>query len=136
MKQAAFLGALAVTGSVSEAARRVGMSRQTACRLRRRPGAGSFAAAWDAVLRRAAPSRKVTRDELPQRALHGLLKPLIYAGRHCATVWKPDDSALLRYLGQFDRSACSGDDWDLYVGSFTPRTGSTSRPRHRPRRQQ
>src|SRR5690606_19079553 len=48
--QARFLALLAVTGSVSDAAERVGMSRNGAYRLRRRPGAESFAAAaaWSA----------------------------------------------------------------------------------------
>ena len=38
-RQAAFLAALAITGAVSEAARRVSMARETAYRLRRREGA-------------------------------------------------------------------------------------------------
>jgi hypothetical protein len=125
-RQAAFLGALAVTGSVCEAARRVGMSRQSACRLRKRPGAGSFAAAWDAVLRRGkGPSRKFTPDELAQRALYGLLKPVIYAGRHVATVWKLDKSALLRFLTQLDRGEPKGATRPAAVGSFTPHPAST-----------
>jgi hypothetical protein len=46
-RQAAFIGHLAETRSVSEAARRVEMARESAYQLRRRPGAGSFCAAWD-----------------------------------------------------------------------------------------
>lgn len=103
-KQAAFLGALAETGSVCAAARRVGMSRETAYRLRAKPGAGSFAAAWDAVRdRQMPPRRKVTGVELRQRAFFGLLKPLMYRGRHVATVRKADNSALLRLLAQITR---------------------------------
>lgn len=45
-KVIAFLKGLALTGSVAEAARRVGMSRQSAYRLRARRGA-QFAAVWD-----------------------------------------------------------------------------------------
>jgi hypothetical protein len=105
MKQAAFLGALAETGSVCAAARRVGMRRETAYRLRRRPGAGSFAAAWDTAMGRQAPGRrKVTAEELRQRAHCGLLKPLLYRGRHVATARKADNSAVLRLLAQFDRA--------------------------------
>ena len=45
-KVVAFLKGLALTGSVAEAARRVGMSRQSAYRLRARRGP-QFAAVWD-----------------------------------------------------------------------------------------
>ena len=38
-RQAAFLAALAITGAVSEAARRVSMARDSGYRLRRREGA-------------------------------------------------------------------------------------------------
>jgi hypothetical protein len=104
-RQAAFLAALAETGSVCAAARRVGMARETAYRLRRRADAGSFAAAWDAVLGRASGApRKVTSRELMQRALHGLIKPVIYGGKHVATVTKADNSALLRVIAQLARS--------------------------------
>jgi hypothetical protein len=126
-KQAAFLGALAVTGSVRAAAQRVDMSRETAYRLRRKRGAQSFARAWDVALRgRLERSRRVTRDEIAQRALHGLLKPLIYAGRHVATVRKPDFSALLRHLAQLDRAGWAKGCAAGRVGSFAARTASTA----------
>lgn len=98
-RQAAFLGALAETGSVGEAARRVGMARETAYRLRRKPGAGSFAAAWDKVTGRVThEARKVTPLECAVRALYGLLKPRIYQGRYVGVERKPDNSALLGML--------------------------------------
>ena len=103
-RQAAFLAALAITGSVSEAARRVSMARESAYRLRRREGAASFAAAWDAILGRSVGAeRKVTPEERARRAIEGLLKPVIYRGRHVANERKPDNSALLGYLAQLDR---------------------------------
>lgn len=49
-RQAAFVGYLAQTRSVCAAARAVGMGRESAYTLRRRPGAAGFAAAWDAAL--------------------------------------------------------------------------------------
>ena len=49
-RQTAFLEALATLGLVSAAAKSVGMSRKSAYALRLRPGAGSFAAAWDAAV--------------------------------------------------------------------------------------
>ena len=57
-RQADFLGMLAETGSVIGACEAVGISRKSAYRLRALPGAGSFAAAWDAAL--GEPVRKVT----------------------------------------------------------------------------
>src|SRR5438067_13665643 len=68
LRQAEFVGMLAQTGSVAAAAAFVGMSRESAYRLRRREGAAEFAAAWDLALdmafaRRTGvwPSRPVTR---------------------------------------------------------------------------
>jgi molybdenum-dependent DNA-binding transcriptional regulator ModE len=55
-KMLSFLRALAQGGSVAAAARGVGMSRQSAYRLRARLGAG-FAKAWDDGLRLAALRR-------------------------------------------------------------------------------
>lgn len=49
MKQAEFIGYLAESQSVADAARRVGMTRESAYRLRRREWAGGFNAAWDAA---------------------------------------------------------------------------------------
>ena len=103
-RQAAFLAALAITGSVSTAARRVSMARETAYRPRRREGAESFAAVWDVILGRVGGARrKVTPDECARRAIEGLIKPTIYRGRHVANARKPDNSALLLYLAQLDR---------------------------------
>jgi hypothetical protein len=49
-RQLAFLETLARTRSVSAAAKAVGMSREGAYRLRSRPDAGLFAAAWDRAM--------------------------------------------------------------------------------------
>jgi hypothetical protein len=48
--QANFIRALEAMGSVGKAARAVGMGRASAYRLRERPGAASFAAAWDRAI--------------------------------------------------------------------------------------
>jgi molybdenum-dependent DNA-binding transcriptional regulator ModE len=129
-RQAAFLGALAETGSVSAAARRVGMARETAYRLRRRCDATSFAAAWDAVVGKPAPARlKVTAEELAQRALYDLLKPHFYRGEHVATARKADNSALLRYLAQLDRAGRDGVVADRRSQGFAARPASSSKER-------
>lgn len=126
IRQAAFLGALTETGSVSAAARKVGMARETAYRLRRRRGAESFAAAWDAVLGRSAEvRRKVTYEERARRALYGLLKPHIYRGRHVGTVEKADNSALLGHAAQLDRAGLAEWKADGRSQRFDPRSAST-----------
>ncbi|XJJ68402.1 hypothetical protein WBP07_05160 [Novosphingobium sp. BL-8A] len=132
-RQAAFLGALAETGSVIEAARRVGMARETAYRLRRRPGAGSFVTAWDRAASQGdrpaqgdgSRKRKVTAEERAQRALFGLLKVRIYRGRHVATERKADNSALLSYLAQLDRFARAGGSDGTRLHTFAPGFVST-----------
>lgn len=128
-RQAAFLAQLALTRSVREAARRVGMARETAYRLRAKPGAESFAAAWDAVLGRAeeGQKRKVTPDELARRASSGLLKPMIYAGQYVGIMRKPDNSALLAHLAQLDRAERRPVSPPGRSQVFAPRSASTLR---------
>lgn len=110
-KQAGFLGLLAETGSVLAACELVGMSRNSAYKLRRLPGAESFAAAWDAAL--GKPIRKVTIDDLAFLAYKGLIRPKMYAGRYIGWTQKPDDSALLRLTARLDRLSRGQDRWQL-----------------------
>jgi hypothetical protein len=79
-KALVFLGALADLGRVSEAARAVGMTRQSAYRLRGRLGeGGTFARAWDQAqargreqrLARRGTARKVT-PLTPERDYFGI----------------------------------------------------------------
>ena len=100
-RQADFLGMLAETGSVMGACEGVGMSRKSAYALRARPGAESFAAAWDAAL--GAPVRKVTVADRHFLAHHGLIRPVLFRGRYRGAWSKPDDSALLGLCGKLDR---------------------------------
>ena len=79
-RQADFLGWLAETGSVAEACRRVGKSREAAYKLRRRDDAESFAAAWDAAL--GATVRELTEDDIEYRAYRGLIRPIMRNGRY------------------------------------------------------
>jgi hypothetical protein len=97
-RQADFLGTLAETWSVAAAARHVGMTRESAYRLRDKPGAESFAAAWDAILaeRDAAAPRMSTHELLWHRAFYGTLKPVMRGGKHVATLHSPDNDAVLR----------------------------------------
>ena len=111
VRQGRFIGWLAQTGSVSEAAARVGRSRESAYRLRRRADAAGFAAAWDAALAGRAgiriPARKVTPDDLPALAFAGPVRVRMYRGRFAAVSRQPSDTALLRLLAQYDR-LCAG----------------------------
>lgn len=100
-RQAHFLGWLAETGSVSAACARVGMSRNSAYKLRKRPRAESFAAAWDAAL--GKPVRRVTIDDLHFLAYHGLVRPRFRGGKYIGSRQKPDNTALLRLLARYDR---------------------------------
>lgn len=105
VRQAEFIGHLAETRDVSRAARAVGMARETAYRLRARPCAESFCAAWDAALGKAVqpdqtPARKVTLAELNWRIETGLFRVLLRGGRYAGVVRKADDSALLALLAR------------------------------------
>jgi hypothetical protein len=50
VRRAEFVGMLAQTRSVAAAARFVGMGRESAYRLRGKPGSEGFCAAWDAAV--------------------------------------------------------------------------------------
>lgn len=104
LRQAEFLGYLSLTGSVSAAARAVGMARETAYRLRRREGAESFAAAWDAVLAPVGALAKVTPPALHHRIAQGRLRPVVRRGVFLGVVQKSDNSALLALLARIDRA--------------------------------
>lgn len=115
-RQARFIGLLAETGSVAEAARGVGMGRESAWRLRRRAGADSFAHAWDVVcaLRKgqAVPRRKVTLAELAEHAVEGPYVVRMRRHRFAHASRQPSTPALLRHLRWLDAAALRGG-WDL-----------------------
>ena len=75
--QAAFIEALADTGSVVAACRRVGRSDNGAYQLRRQPGAEEFAAAWEAALDHGV--RRI-EDVAMDRALYGVEVPVYCFG--------------------------------------------------------
>lgn len=76
-KQLEFIQALAECGCVDEASRRVGMSRQSAYALRRRPDAQAFRLAWA-----AAKDVMVERleDSAMSRAINGVPVPVFHQG--------------------------------------------------------
>lgn len=115
LAQGDFIGFLAETGSVTEAARRVGLSKESAYRLRRRAGAEGFALAWEVAVAGGAecdfqPTRKFTLEELAARALGRTLQVVMRRGRYVGTRIKSNDAMLLRHLAQIDR-ASRGYGW-------------------------
>jgi hypothetical protein len=76
-KQYAFIEALAETGIVEEACRRVGMSRTSADNLRRRPCGGAFRRAWDTAIDYSL--YRVEEDAFA-RSRHGVARPIFYKG--------------------------------------------------------
>lgn len=95
-RQADFLGCLAETRSVAAAARHVGMTRESAYRLRTKDGAASFAAAWDAILAHRPAPRKSTASLEFHRAFYGTLKPVMRGGRHVATLHSSSAEPVLK----------------------------------------
>ncbi|MGI4733304.1 MAG: hypothetical protein ACRYFW_16395 [Janthinobacterium lividum] len=77
-RQRAFVAALATHGEVAAAARAVGMTPQSANRLRRRAGADGFADAWDAA---QEEGRLRSVDEALRRGRDGVLVPVTRDGR-------------------------------------------------------
>jgi hypothetical protein len=77
-KQRRFIGTLADTGSVTHAAREVGMSAKSAYALRRAVDGVGFARAWDAAIRQAM-DRLI--DVCLDRALEGSEEPIYHEGR-------------------------------------------------------
>ncbi len=105
-RQLRFILAIARGAGPGEAARSVGLSRQTAHALRRKPGAESFAAAWDAaagfadrvaVAGRARPSGAF--------GLETIMVPRFYRGRLIGFTAREDHRAALRTLTTLDRIA-------------------------------
>jgi hypothetical protein len=93
-RQREFLEILADTGNVTRAAVSVGMTAQSAWRLRRRADARAFDAAWEAALERAMQQLLPTAID---RALNGTVRERWYGGTVVATERVYHDH-LLKYL--------------------------------------
>ena len=108
-RQAAFIGMLYETRSVVAAAKAVGMGRESAYRLRKRPGAAGFAAAWDAAMGFAVMAVKPGQAKSTGLPAHyrfnaGLMQVLVRGGCFAGVAKKPDNSALLPHIAQLDRA--------------------------------
>jgi hypothetical protein len=100
-RQRAFIEHLAETLCVDTAAALVGMTGDSARRLRRRPGAEGFAAAWDAALRRGLSERG--RAALIDEAVNGRLVRRFYHGRLISEERVRSPRLLLALIERMDR---------------------------------
>jgi hypothetical protein len=107
-KMAEFLRALAATHSVKAAAKSVGMSRQSAYRLRSRLKGKAFDTAWDEAFRHSY-------ENLPyaalDRALNGVEVPHYYKGELIGTSRRFDERLTVTMLKMISSDGC------LVVGS-------------------
>lgn len=96
-KQREFIEALADTGLVREAAARVGMTEQSASRLRRRADARAFAIAWEAAIR---PGARRLHAIAWERAIEGTIKRHYYHGELKSEERVYDNRLLVYLLGK------------------------------------
>lgn len=88
-RQAAFLRALSATHSVSDAAKSVGRSRQSAYRLRSRLKGQPFDLAWEVAFHH---SFDVLAHAALERALNGVERPVFYKGEQVGSYRRYDES--------------------------------------------
>lgn len=94
-RQTAFLRALSATHSVSEAAKSVGRSRQSAYRLRSRLKGQPFDLAWEVAFHH---SYDVLAHAALERALNGVERPVFYKGEQVGSYRRFDESLTLALL--------------------------------------
>ena len=111
--QRAFIAQLAATGIVSAAARHVGKSMEALYKLRQRPGAEGFRAAWDAALDRGVSRLE---DSALARALQGEERLILHGGAVIGAERRHNEALVMfflrnrlphRYGGQHAGSAAS-----------------------------
>lgn len=100
-RQAAFLDALAATGSVSAAAQATGLSRTAVYNLRNREdeAGAAFRAAWDTRLKQAVA---VLAETAFDRAINGVEEPVFHKGEQVGTRVRHNDRLLMFLLKTLD----------------------------------
>jgi hypothetical protein len=120
-RQRDFIEALADCGIVREAAARVGMSEQSARRLRSRPDAAGFNAAWAAALQFGAEH---LRSVAYERAVEGAIKSYFYHGRKVGEDRVYDNRLLLSLIARAESPVSKADvrrvldDWDGWMAAI------------------
>lgn len=109
-RQRRFIAELAQHGGVAAAARAVGMTPQTANRLRKRPDAAGFARAWDAAVQEG---RSKAYDEAVRRGTEGVVVPVMRRGKVVGHRRRYDNRLLFAAcygepMGRFRRDDPSG----------------------------
>jgi hypothetical protein len=94
-RQRQFIYQLSRIGIVSAAAKAVGMSRDSAYKLRGRKGAESFAAAWDMALEMGHDNAS---EHAITRAIEGYTVPYFYGGLMRGEVRRYDNRLLFALL--------------------------------------
>jgi hypothetical protein len=110
-RQRRFVALLRRGRAIAQAARAVGMSRESAYRLRERPGAESFAAAWDAALAMRPAPAGTNLSQLWYRAFFGKVKPIIRKGEQVGTIHEPDNEAALKLYDRIERNCRNYERW-------------------------
>ena len=93
-RQCAFIEALAETGIVEDACRRVGMSRTSADNLRKRPCGAPFRRAWQAAIDYALHRLE---ESAHRRARDGVARPIFHKGEQVGE-WRHYDERLSMFL--------------------------------------
>ncbi len=97
-KQVAFLRALSATHSVTEAAKSVKMTRQSAYRLRSRLKGQPFDLAWEVAFHH---SYDVLAHAALERALNGVEVPVFFQGEQVGSYRRFDERLTVALLGSF-----------------------------------
>ena len=98
-RQIAFIEKLADCGSVSAACKHVGMSRESARKLRRRYEARDFRDAWDAAVDCGYAE---VEEAAMERSKNGVARPIFYKGEQVGE-WRHHDERLTMFLLRFRR---------------------------------
>ena len=109
-KQRKFIAVLAATGIVSQAARSIGKSMEALYKLRHRPGAEEFSAAWDAAVERGLSRLEDCALEL---AIAGEELPIVSAGKLLGT-YRKHNFGHIRFVLSQRRSA----RWDAQGADY------------------
>ena len=107
-RQIAFIEKLADCGTVSAAARHVGMSRESARQLRRRPCGRAFRDAWDAALDCGYGE---VEESAMERSKKGVARPIFHKGEQVGE-WRHYDERLTMFLLRFRRRHRFGPEAD------------------------
>ncbi|MCL6252262.1 hypothetical protein M3P36_14565 [Altererythrobacter sp. KTW20L] len=94
-RQRAFISHLAATGIVTAAARHIGASMEALYKLRQRPGAEAFCAAWDAAVDRGVQRLE---DTALARAIAGEERMVVSSGQVLGTEVRHNEALVMFFL--------------------------------------